>query len=434
MKSKKFMLISVVSILALILSACGGGDKKVELKTTSTYAGTDPGSDIYRSIMDEFMEDNPNVKINDESSSIDERFRASLINDFYSGNEPDAMFFVHGADGQTIVDSGNVVDIETIQEEYPDYASNISDSTLDVLRMSDGKAYAVPITGYWMGIYVNEKLFEEYNLDLPTDWDKLITAIKTFNENDIVPFALALGHIPHFFIEHMFYTHGGVESLMERPNSVDEIPESWIEGLYTLKELYELGAFPKDTNSTTEDEVNLQFQQGEAAMMVNGTWFQGNIPEEDDSGDLVTQDDITLLPFPMHPEGKGTEGIVGGVNGGFYISKNAWEDSDKKDYVVKLVQAHTSTEAISKYAGPETGGVSPDDSVEIPENTGIPLIDKGNAFWLEHRDSYADPAADYMKSDPKNVFYQGLTQVVTGKITPEELLEKVIADKPFEQE
>lgn len=409
-----------------------GDAKKITIRTASMYGGTDPGSQNYRNIMNKFMEDYPNVTIEDESAPIDEQWRASVINDFNSGNEPDVIYFVHHADGQALVDTGQVVSVETIREVYPDYATNIYGSALNVLRKNDGQVYCVPMTGYWMGTFVNTELFEEYGLELPTDWEKLVTAIKTFKENGITPFALALGHIPHFFIEHMFLSAGGVEALLERPGSEEEIPESWIKGLEILKELYDMGAFPEDTNSTTEEAVKLLFNEGKAAMLVSGTWHPGSIPVEDPTGQLVTQDQVAVMPFPMHPDGKGTPGIVGGWNGGFYISKTAWDDPDKRDYVVKLVQAHTSSEAISHYTGKDTGGVSPDSSVPLPEVSDRPLVDKGFKFWAQYSENHADPACDHMKSDPKNILYQGLTNVVKGDITPEQLLKKVVEKKPFD--
>jgi len=438
--------ISILLLALVFLAACSsskvdnadkenngdsGSKKKITIRTASMYGGTDPGSANYRAIMDKFMQDNTNVTIEDESAPIDEQWRASVINDFNSGNEPDVIYFVHHADGQTLVDTGRVVSVETIREVYPDYATNIGESAMNVLRTKDGNVYCVPMTGYWMGNFVNVSLFEKYNLELPTDWESLATAVKTFNENGVTPFALALGHIPHFFIEHMFLSAGGVEALQERPGEGDEVPESWIKGLGILKELYEMGAFPKDTNSTTEEAVKLQFNEGKAAMLVSGTWHPGSIPVEDATGQLVTQDQVIVMPFPSYPGSTGTPGIVGGWNGGFYISKAAWDDPDKRDYVVKLVQAHTSSEAISKYTGKDTGGVSPDNSVPVPEVSDRPLVDKGFKFWAEYSAHHADPAADHMKSDPKNILYQGLTKIVTGDIKAEDLLKHVISKSPF---
>lgn len=429
----------VLLTLAFLLAACssgsngnGGSGNQVTIRTASMFGGTDPGSENYRAIMDKFMADNPEVKIVDESAPIDEQWRASVINDFNSGNEPDVIYFVHHADGQALADTGQVVSVETIREEYPDYATNIGESAMNVLRTKDGLVYCVPMTGYWMGNFVNVELFEEYGLELPTTWENLETAVKTFNENGITPFALALGHIPHFFIEHMFLTAGGVEALLERPGAADEVPESWVKALYILRDLYEMGAFPADTNSTTEETVKQQFNEGKAAMLVSGTWHPGSIPVEDETGQLITQDQVDVLPFPMHPDGEGTPGIVGGWNGGFYISKKAWDDPEKRDYVVKLVQAHTSSEAIASYTGEKTGGVSPDSSVAVPEISDRPLVDKGFKFWDEYSEHHADPAADHMKSDPKNILYQGLTKVVTGELTPEELLREVADKKPFD--
>ena len=66
----------------------------------------------------------------------------------------------------------------------------------DALREADGKVYAVPVRGYWEGLYVHTDLFEQYNAPLPKDWDSLLEAIRIFRENDIIPISISHGCEP----------------------------------------------------------------------------------------------------------------------------------------------------------------------------------------------------------------------------------------------
>lgn len=405
-------------------SAAGTAAPDVTLTTASMFGGTDPHVAPYMQIMDEFMAEYPNVTIEDESRAVDETWRASIINDFNSGNAPDVLYYVHCADGQAVVDTGGVVDVDTIIAEYPEYAANIDPNAMNAVKTNDGKAYCVPMKGYWEGLFCNTALFEQYGVKIPETWEELLTAVETFRANGIVPFSLSLSDIPHYIIEYMFLANGGVESLRERPKAGDEIPESWIKGLETLKELYDLGAFPDDVLSTTDATTNLLFNEGKSAMLVTGSWYPGQIPVSDDTGTLVTQDQVTIVPFPGKADATGTPGIVAGWSGGFYISKQAWEDPVKRDYCVKLVMAHTSTRGIETYCGPELGGVPADTSV--PMQGEGPLVTVGNDYWQANNANTADPACDHMNADPKNILYQGLAKICTGDTTPEELLRTVI--------
>lgn len=432
MKRRVFVAGSISTIA--LASGCAGGRGAPVLRTSSMFGGsTDPGTEVYRSITEAYEAEHE-VTIEDSSSPIDEEWRAQIVNDYNAGNAPDVLYFVHGADGQDLVDSSTgVVSVEEIRSSYPDYASNISSESLQAVQMVDAQAYCVPMVGYWMGNFINADLCATHDVEIPTSWDGLMVAIDRLRSAGIVPFALALGHIPHFIIEHMFYAAGGVEALRERPASSAEMPQSWVHGLELLKELYEAGAFPDDTNATTEDAVKEQFLQEQAAMIVTGTWQIGNIPTSPDTPGLL-QDGTDIVAFPQHPDATGSEGVVAGWNGGFYLSKDAWNDENKRDLALGLIQAHTSTDAISRYAGPSTGAIAADNSVEPGESADYPLVNTGHDFWAAHRDNYADPACDHMRSDPKNQLYQGLPRVVTGELAVQDLLAQVLDQNAFESQ
>ena len=179
----------------------GAAGNPVTLKTVSMFGGTDPNAEVYAAINDEFMAENSHVTIEDNSQTSDEEWKAAVNADFSVGNEPDVIQFFTDATADTIIATDKLVSVEEIRAEYPDYAKDTLDSALAAAANTDGVQRAVPTTGYWEGLFCNKDLFDQYDLELPTDWASLEKAITTFKENDIIPIACSLNNVPHYWIE-----------------------------------------------------------------------------------------------------------------------------------------------------------------------------------------------------------------------------------------
>ncbi|HBI73139.1 MAG TPA: ABC transporter substrate-binding protein, partial [Lachnospiraceae bacterium] len=129
------------------------------------------------------------ITIEDDSQSSDQDWKAKIAADFAVGNEPDVIQYFTDANASDVLAANKLVSIEEIKKSYPNYAGDTLDSALIAAANPDGVERAVPTTGYWEGLFCNKDLFDQYGLELPTDWDKMETAIKTFKENGIIPIA-----------------------------------------------------------------------------------------------------------------------------------------------------------------------------------------------------------------------------------------------------
>ena len=147
---KKALLFTVLFVSVFALSACGGSDKEVELNTVSMFGGTDPNASVYQELIAGFEKDK-GITVNDNSATSNEVWKTSVVSSFYSGTEPDVLFFFTGKTAAPIVENGYVVSIEEIREVYPEYATNVSESVME--------PYAVPIKGFVEGVFVNTELF-----------------------------------------------------------------------------------------------------------------------------------------------------------------------------------------------------------------------------------------------------------------------------------
>ncbi len=385
----------------------------VTLRTVTMFGASDPGSVVYEEIRQEFMRDNPNIYIEDESRTSDEQWKTEVAADFAAGNEPDVLQFFTDATANQLVAMDKFVTIEEIRKEYPDYAEDTWEWALEQVKNADGVARAVPTTGFWEGLYVNEDMFVKYDLPLPTDWDSFVHAVEVFRENGVVPVACALSNVPHYWLEHLLlYTAGDEEYLTVG----GEVPDSWVTALETFALLRDMGAFPKDTDSITNEYATELFADKKAAMLLEGNWY---LPAVRDTEHTL------VLEFPGVQNQKTEPGtVIGGMTSGFYITRRAWNDPNKRDVAVRYVMAQTCREAVQRYY--ENGG-----GTAVAATPVIPLRDRSPLETCAAE--YAAAASEKLLStdsrmDPEayKTLIAGIPQVSLGD-SGRRLLEKVFA-------
>ena len=384
----------------------------VTLKTVSMFGGTDPNAEVYAAINDEFMAENSHVTIEDNSQTSDEEWKAAVNADFSVGNEPDVIQFFTDATADTIIATDKLVSVEEIRAEYPDYAKDTLDSALAAAANTDGVQRAVPTTGYWEGLFCNKDLFDQYDLELPTDWASLEKAITTFKENDIIPIACSLNNVPHYWIEFLMLYAAGPEEYTTVPETA---PEGWIKGLEMFKTLRDMGAFPADTDTVDDAYVGQLFRDKKAAIQLDGSWYAENIEDTENT---------VVIPFPGVPDQKAEAGsLVGGISSGFYITRKAWEDPDKRDAAVKFVMAHTSQEGVQRYW--ETTGAVSQAAVAVTPVDGATPFAQSIAEYTSNASVIVAPT-DSRIGDAYKTLVAQIVKVSTGATTAEDAINEAL--------
>jgi raffinose/stachyose/melibiose transport system substrate-binding protein len=383
----------------------------VTLTTVSMYGGTDPNAGKYQDINAKFMQDYPYITIEDDSQTADQDWKTKIAADFAVGNEPDVIQYFTDANASDVLAANKFVSIEEIRAVYPDYAGDILDSALAAAANPDGVMRAVPTTGYWEGLFCNKDLFDQYNLELPTDWDKMLKAIETFKANGIVPIAVSLNNVPHYWVEFLMLYAAGPEAYSVVPT---EAPADWAKGLDMFKTLRDMGAFPVDTDTIDNDLAGELFKNKQAAMQLDGSWFLAGIPD---------QENTVVAAFPAFPGAKAqAKAMVGGISSGFYITKKAWEDPDKRDAAVKFVMAHTNKESIKNYWGGNGQAAAAVDPLESMTPLGISGLNYSSAAT-----SISAPTDSRISQEAYNTLIAGIVDVSTGAKSSVDLLNEVLA-------
>ncbi|GAB2532584.1 ABC transporter substrate-binding protein [Gracilibacillus alcaliphilus] len=358
MKKWNWIVMLTFSLVVLMLAACGNSDagsasdnengsnnsgdeqteqENVNLRVVTTMAGTDPAGAVFQEVLDEFVEEHPHISIENDSQSADAgTIRTKVNTDFSSDNEPDIMFYFNTVDAEGIINEGKVVNLE--EAEGIDLSG--FNSMLEQQRHQDGNIYAAPQSGFYEALFVNKKLFEENDIELPTTWELYEKAIEEFAKTDIVPLA-ASTEDSYYVVEHYLLAAGGMENYNAE---LADKNEAWAEGLDLIKQHADMGAFTPDAATIDLALAQELFKQEQAAMIFEGSWLWGQL-EEAGMGE-----DVLVLPMPIK-EGGETGELVGGASQGWFVSSKSYEDESKKDAVVELFNYLTSEDVIVQIAG-----------------------------------------------------------------------------------
>ena len=434
MKKKLVSMLLVTSMVASLAMGCGakeGSDAEgnadaesgdeVALSVTTTFAGEDGNAANYKQAVKEF-EEATGVKVNDSSATSNETFKARIEADFQTGSEPDVLFFFNGADANSFIEEEKVVSIDDIRAEYPEYASNMNDDLI-AASLVDGKKYAVPVNGFWEGMFCNTEVLEAAGVEVPGadyTWADFEADCQKIKDAGFVPIAAALGEVPHYWWEFSIFNHTTPATHLEVPTSVEEgNGPAWVDGINDIKGLYEKGFFPENTLSAKDDETFGLFTSGKAAFLIDGSWKVGGIAaacqaDATDPETLDTEklDKFTVTYVPTNGERKATD-LIGGLSMGYYITKKAWEDEATRDAAVKFVEHMTTDERVALFAQHTASALKE-----------APAVDeaKFNSLQIKAIDMMAGVTSltgavqDIFNGECRITTFDGMPQIVNGDV------------------
>ena len=412
---KSMMLLAVLLALVCALSAAADN---VTLNVVTSYGGDDGNRSNFEAAVAEYKTLTGN-KVNDGSATSNEEWKARVLTDFETGSEPDVLFFFTNADAEPFVSAGKVVSIDEIRAEYPDYATNMKDSMLAVA--SDGKNYAVPSYGYWENMFVNKSVLDACGIEVPGPdytWDQFLNDCQTILDNGYTPIACSLVEVPHYWFEFVVMNNGTLENQLDVPASMDDAAAAkWVAGLADLKDLYERGFFPKNTLTATDAETVAMFGEGEAAFLIDGSWKVGYFVSNHED----TLKDYVVSYVPAKGDRKASEAI-GGISMGYFITRKAWDDPEKREAAVEFVSYLTSDEVLSKFVTTEVTAL-----VNGAKPEGLNIIQQSAADANAAITGIVGAVQDTITSEAKGDLFGNIQNVVTGKMSPEEAVASAIA-------
>ncbi|MEG2435246.1 MAG: extracellular solute-binding protein [Ruthenibacterium sp.] len=395
--------------------------KSVTLNVVTSYGGDDGNRQNYEAAYKAYEAATGNTVL-DASETSNEEWKAKISTDFETGSEPDVLFYFNGVDSNKIVENNKVVSIDEIRAEFPDYAGNMKDEMLGASPV-DGKNYSVPVNGYWEGLFVNKKVLADCGLEVPTaatTWDEFMEMCKTIAAKGYSPIACSLQEVPHYWFEYTVFNEGNLKNHTAVPAaSTDEAGMKWAKGLNTIKTMYEANCFPVNTLTAGDADTFQLMADNKAAFAIDGSWKLGWFA--DNAADI---NDFTVTYVPGKGERKTTD-LVGGLSMGYYITRKAWDDPEKREAAVKFVQAMTTDEVVNTFGATaitalKNGTVAPADANVLVSDA--LALTKGAT-------GIAAAAEDGLNSEARAALFADVKNVATGKTTAEAAIDACLAVK-----
>lgn len=284
-----------------------------------------------------FMKENPNITVTQEFIAADS-YSQTIQTKIASDDAPD--IFIANTGRSSLVkfaEAGHLADLSDIEG-----LENLNEKILPDGQV-DGKQYGITIDQNAYGVFYNKDMFDEYGLEIPETISELEEVCKTLKKNEIQPFTTGYGELwvigltlkiyedilcgPEWFTQH--------ENL-EEPFSGDEKFTQVMENFIRYKEYWAEDPFGKNSEDGYDALAN-----GEAAMMINGTWTIDSVQQRNK--------DCNIRFFAM-PTSDDPSGAIVDLAPGSPLCVYNTEDTVKLDAAKKFISFLITEESCNAYA------------------------------------------------------------------------------------
>lgn len=331
------LVVSAVVVAGAAGCAAGGSDEgktQVTWYKLSETAAT--ANATIKEIVADFEADNPDIDIVVEERAVDAH-KDALRTTLGTSGAPDIFFSWAGPGlGGEFIEAGASLDLEPYYEQYG-WADRFSDATLETVTQY-GAYDGVPYTQRAEALFYNKDLFAAAGVEgTPETYEELVDAAEKLAAAGITP--IQFGGTVNWHVMRL------LDAILETKCGADGYQAlvtkeaSWADEPCVTETFTEFATWTSDYLnegfiSINNDESSALFYAGEAAMALEGDWFNQSIR---DNG--MDESSVGIFPFPT-----GT-GRIYGFNENNYISAN----SEHPDEAAAFLDYLTSEEAQEKF-------------------------------------------------------------------------------------
>ncbi len=266
MKKVLSFSISLVVLLGM-LTGCGAKNSTVTLTIWGDADNQAILEQSFTEINEAFEKEHPNIKVDYQYSGTFDTINVAVQSD----SLPD-LFWVQGNKSTKMAElakNGYILNLDSYNLD----SSRYSQAAIDYATV-DGSVYcSYPAFLDYATIYYNKDLFGSLQLEKPSTYEELLSAIETLAENGYTPVALGgKGDFDRYWLIQIM-APALCQETMNQISKHETIDFTAMEKMFdTYREWSEKGYMGKDFASVDAVGAQLAFTNGEAGMIVDGTW------------------------------------------------------------------------------------------------------------------------------------------------------------------
>lgn len=273
MKKKLIAGILGVTMIAGMITGCGGGSgESPDGTTTIKYATYSAGPDHLEdmdAMIEEFEKQNPDIKVDVEVIGYDDYF-TKLQTQASSKTLPD-VFEMNYENFNTYAGNGVLLDLTELADGDEDFSPDMLTGNTYEYFQNDGKLYGLTEKVSDVVLYYNKDMFDAAGLEYPQadwTWDDLLTAAQALTKDGVYGF-----YAPVTYNElYKVVAQNGGALFDEDGNPTIDSAEN-VEALQWMLDKmlkYHIQPTSEEMSGKTPEDM---FKNSEIAMEVTGSWM-----------------------------------------------------------------------------------------------------------------------------------------------------------------
>lgn len=332
-----------------------------------------------------------------------------------AGQTPDVFICNPGPNLTQYVEAGVAADLtDLLQNQEKDWYATFNDGIFERLTY-DGKIMAVPTNFAAACVYYNTDMFKEVGVEPPETYAEWLDVCQKIQDAGYTPISCSAGTAwcLSMIAGYLCDREGGPDNLAGTADgSVKWTDQTFIDAGTKLKELSQY--FQSTAAGDSNDQATANFYNGEAAMLVQGSWAIGQI----NGNNPDFEDKCGVFRFP---------GIDGGADPNRMIVKTdnlvMSSTTEHQEAAIALMKCFTDDTA-QKYTA-EVGGKIPVTNVKFDADKAPKQLSYIQDILSTTTGTFGFYNESLASVEAGDTFDNNMVDIFLGNVTPEKAFQNV---------